>query len=272
MKRGIAIATVLPLITTAALATNDLFLKPDSFFAAPGTTLTVWVLNGTFAKSENGIARNRVQDISLVGPEGLTHPDTSEWDDYSDTTTSVLQVRVGASGTYLLGASVRPRDLTVEAKDFDAYLATNSIRDVLATRRKNKEFHAPVRERYSKHVKTLVQVGDRRTDAYDTFFDYPAELIPLDNPYQLRPGRTLRVRAVVDGTPVRNQLVIAGGETPSGTPIAQRFMRTDKAGIARVWLSSRGAWYVRFIHMERATADTTIDYESRWATLTFGVR
>lgn len=27
-----------------------------------------------------------------------------------------------------------------------------------------------------------------------------------------------------------------------------------------------------FIHMEYATADTTIDYESKWATLTFGVR
>jgi hypothetical protein len=80
------------------------------------------------------------------------------------------------------------------------------------------------------------------------------------------------VRAVVEGEPITNQLVIAGGRTPSGARIAQRSVRTDSAGIARVRISSRGAWYVKFIHMERAAADSTIDYESKWATLTFGVR
>jgi uncharacterized GH25 family protein len=121
-------------------------------------------------------------------------------------------------------------------------------------------------------VKAVVQVGDRRTDAYATALGYPAELIPLDNPYALRPGGTLRVRALVEGEPVANQHVVAGGRTPSGARIAQRAVRTDSAGIARVRVSSRGTWYVKFIHMERSAADTTIDYESKWATLTFGVR
>ena len=272
MKRGIAIATALMVVESAAVAASDLFLKPDSFLVAPGGTITVRVLNGTFSVSENAITGDRLQDLSLVTPQGVTYLDTSEWDDYSDSTMSFLQLRAGANGTYAIGASVRPRDVTVETKDFDAYLAANSLPDVLAARRKNKEFYGPVRERYSKHAKAVVQVGDRRTDAYLTIFDYPAELIPLDNPYTLRPGGTLRVRALVDGRPVANQLVIAGGQMPSGAQIAQRFMRTDRAGVVRVWLSSRGAWYVKFIHMERASADTTIDYESKWATLTFGVR
>jgi hypothetical protein len=272
MKWSITTAIALLLVASWALAANDLFLRPDSFFAAPGATITIRVLNGAFTKSENAVGNDRLQDLTVVGPDGVTHPDVAAWDDDSDTTTSFLDLRVGASGTYLIGASVRPRDLVVEAKDFDAYLAANSIPDVLAARRKNKEFTAPVRERYSKHVKTIVQVGDRRTDTYRTDLGYPAELVPLENPYRLRPGGTLRVRALVDGGAVANQLVIAGGQTPSGSQITPRFMRTDRAGIVRVWLSSRGAWYVRFIHMERATADTTIDYESKWATLTFGVR
>jgi hypothetical protein len=272
MKWSIATAIALLLVASWALAANDLFLRPDSFFAAPGGTITIRVLNGAFSKSENAVGNDRLQDLTVVGPAGVTHPDVAAWDDYSDTTTSFLDLRVGATGTYLIGASVRPRDLMVEAKDFDAYLAANSIPDVLAARRKNKDFLAPVRERYSKHVKTIVQVGDRRTETYRTILDYPAELIPLDNPYRLRPDGTMRVRALVDGAPVANQLVIAGGQTPSGSQITPRFMRTDRAGIVRVRLSSRGAWYVRFIHMERATADTTIDYESKWATLTFGLR
>lgn len=260
------------LVASGSLAAQDLFLTPDSFFAAAGGTITVRVVNGTFSKSENAITRDRLRDISLVTPEGVTHPDTSQWDDRSDTTMSVLRVRVASSGTYVIGASVQPREITVEAKDFDAYLATVGVPDVLEARRKSGEFSAPVRERYSKHVKTVVQVGDRRTDAYDRDLNYPAELIPLDNPYALRAGGTLRVRALVGGGPVAKQLVIFGGRTPSGIPIPQRFVRTDSAGIARVSVSSRGAWYVRFIHMERVTTDTTIDYESNWATLTFAVQ
>jgi uncharacterized GH25 family protein len=272
MKRRIAIAAVLLLVTSASLAAHDLFLKPDSFFAKPGATISVRVLNGTFSKSENAVAKDRLRDIAVITPDSVTHPDTSAWDDRSDTTTAILRVRVGPSGTYVIGASVRPRELKLAAKDFNAYLASDGVPDVLEARRRNDELGMPARERYSKHVKAVVQVGDRRTNAYETPLGYPAELIPLDNPYGLRPGGTLRVRALVEGEPVANQHVIAGGRTPSGARIAQRSVRTDSAGIARVRVSSRGAWYVKFIHMERATADTTIDYESKWATLTFGVR
>jgi uncharacterized GH25 family protein len=117
-----------------------------------------------------------------------------------------------------------------------------------------------------------VQVGDRRSGAYDTVLGYPAELVPLDNPYALRPGGIMRVRAEVDGEPVANQLVSAGGRTSSGGRIAERSVRTDGEGVARIRLSARGVWYVKFIHMRRATGDTSVDYESKWATLTFGIR
>ena len=106
----------------------------------------------------------------------------------------------------------------------------------------------------------------QRGRAYQAVLGYPAELIPLDNPYVLRPGDMFRVRAVVDGEPVPNQFVIAGGQG------ARTSTRTDSAGVARVRIGSRGAWYVKFIHMQRVTDDPMIDYESKWATLTFGVQ
>jgi hypothetical protein len=77
---------------------------------------------------------------------------------------------------------------------------------------------------------------------------------------------------LVDGRPAANQYVVTGGRGAGGARIAQRGFRTNADGVARVPLRSAGIWYVKFIHMERATADTTIDYESKWATLTFQVR
>jgi hypothetical protein len=137
MRRRIAIAAVLLLVASASLAAHDLFLRPDSFYATPGATISVRVLNGTFSKSENAVARDRVRDISLVTPDGVTHPDTSQWDDRGDTTVSVLRVRVGPSGTYVLGASLRPRELELAAKDFNAYLASDGLPAVLVGRPAN---------------------------------------------------------------------------------------------------------------------------------------
>lgn len=272
MKRRIFGTTVLLLLLTAGvLAAHDLFLKLDNYFVAPGATLAVRVLNGTFSSSENSVAANRLRELSVVGPAGSkVSADTTAWVATGDT--SILTVPTGESGTYLIGASLLPRELRLEAKEFNEYLASDGVTDVLAARRRSNELDRAARERYSKHVKALVQVGDRRTDGYQVALGYPAELIPLDNPYALRAGGVLRVRAVVDGQPVAGQIVLAGGRTAAGARIAQRSVRTDGSGVAHIRLGTRGAWYVKFIRMERSAADTTIDYESKWATLTFGVR
>jgi hypothetical protein len=263
--KGRALVSVLLLLAVAGtLSAHDLFLKLDSYFVPPGAGLVVRVLNGTFSESESAVAKDRIRDIAVVTPTGVTRLDTTAWTARGDT--SILTVNTRESGTYVIGASLHPRELTLEAEDFNAYLAHDGLPDVLAARRKANELDQPARERYSKHVKALVQVGDRRTDGYRTALGYPAELIPLDNPYALSPGDVFRVRAVVEGKPVANQLVIMGGRR------AKASTRTDNAGVARVRIGSRGAWYVKFIHMQPADSDSAIDYESKWATLTFGVR
>ena len=269
-RRGLIVALVAFFASVGVLGAHDLFLKPDAFFLAAGANITVRVLNGTFSKSENAIARDRLLDVSLVGPAGRSRIDTAVWGDRGDT--SVFTIKSAGSGTYLSAASVNPRELTQAAKDFNTYLATDGVPDVLAQRRRDGELERPARERYSKHVKTLVQVGPTRSQSFGETLGYAAELIPLDNPYVLKPGGTLRVKTLVDGAPVRNQLVISGGRTATGRRIAQRSVRSDSAGVARVLVTEPGVWYVKFIHMRRSSADTTIDYESKWATLTFALR
>lgn len=51
-------------------------------------------------------------------------------------------------------------------------------------------------------------------------------------------------------------------------------MRTDDRGVARVALRLPGVWYVKFILMRSVpdAAKDSVNYESKWATLTFAVR
>jgi hypothetical protein len=282
MKSRVAFLTVLLLLVAATLEAHDLFLRLDSFFVRPASAVEIRVLNGTFSKSENAITRDRLRDISVVGPAGWVHLDTTVWEAKGDT--SRLNVRIGATGTYLVGASTLPREITLEAKDFNAYLADDGIPDVLAARRREGELGKKATERYSKHVKALLQAGDTQSNGFDTVLGFPAELIPLNNPYLPRTGGWLRVRALVDGKPVANQLIVAGGRPPRGGRLAEHRVRTDASGVARIRITDKGQWYVKFINMERFTGDRAThppgtptgspvpDYESKWATLTFEIR
>jgi uncharacterized GH25 family protein len=270
LARRTGTVTIALLLVTAAVATaHDMFVKPARFFVAENAEVLVRVLNGTFSKSENAIARSRVRDISVVGPAGRQQLDTAVWSAEGDT--SSFRVQTGAAGTYVLAASTRPNVIALEAKDFNLYLREDGIPDVLAERRQTGELERPARERYAKHVKALIQVGQARSDHFVTELGYPAELVPMDNPYALTRARTLRVRTLVDGQPAANQFVLYGGRTPNGGRIAQRSVRSDSVGVARIPLRGPGVWYVKFINMTRTPADT-VDYESKWATLTFLIR
>jgi len=267
IRRVLFLTTSLLIVATLALA-HDLFLKLDSYFLEPNTRVQIRALNGTFTTSENFVAPGRLADISMVSPKGRTKLQPSAWGPGPDSA-SLLTVEVGDPGTYVAGASTRPNELDLTAEQFNSYLKEDGLPDVLEARRRDNELGRGARERYSKHVKAVFQVGDTHTLDYAFVLGYPAEIVPLGNPYA--GGRTsLRVRCLVDGKPVANQVVLWGG----GGAAAERSTRTDSAGVAEVTLDAPGRWYVKFVHMERANRSGVAgpDYESKWATLTFETR
>ena len=270
MRRLIpAVAAAIALLALAATASaHDLFLRLESYFVPANSPVLIRVLNGTFAKSEGSVQRNRLRDITVAAGGTRRQLDSGAWTDTSKTE-STLAIQTGAAGTYVIGASTKPRLIRLEAKDFNAYLEEDGLPDVLSARRRAGELRKPARERYHKHVKALLQVGDARTDDYRTVLGYPAELVPLSNPYATRVGQILAFRCLLEGAPSPRQTVIAGSESSSGK-VAQHVYRADSAGIVRVPITRRGKWYVKFIRME--PVQDSVDYESKWATLTFEVR
>jgi uncharacterized GH25 family protein len=265
IRRVLFLTTSMLIVATLALA-HDLFLKLDSYFVQPHARVRVTVINGTFTKSEGYVMPDRLADVSLVAGTRTRLRAADVWSRGPDST-SVVSLALGDAGTYVVGVSVRPRELQLAADDFNAYLKEDGLPDILEARRAANELGKGARERYSKHVKAVFQVGDTRTLDYAFVFGYPAEIVPLGNPYAPS-GTSLRVRCLVDGKPVANQVVLWGGAG------AERETRTDAEGVAEVTLDARGRWYVKFVHMERANRSELagLDYESKWATLTFETR
>jgi hypothetical protein len=268
MKRRWFLLAIVLLATASTLAAHDLFLKLDSYFLAEDHAVEVLVLNGSFSNSEGPVTSDRLLDMSLVSPRGRHRLPGDQWVPRGDTT--YVRFTAGDAGTYVLGASTKPRDIALSAADFNEYLSHDGIPDVLAARERDGELDAPARERYAKHVKAAFQVGSRRSDHYSTVLGYPAEIVAVDNPYAVSVGGELRFRCLVDGKPVANQLVIAGGEA-RGVAFEERSTRSDGSGVVQFTIDRAGKWYVKFINMEKAD-EPDLDYVSKWATLTFEVK
>jgi len=258
-----------------AFKAHDLFLKLDTVFLKPNTNASIVLFNGTFEKSENSITRDRMVDVSIVGPERQrSHPDTSHWRDVA--TQTVLDIQTGEAGTYVVGVSTAARMIELSAKDFNDYLKHDGVLDILDQRRLKNELTQDATERYSKHVKAIIQVGHKHSGAFSARLGYPAELIPLQNPYDLKRGENLEVLFLKDGKPIANQPIYASYKglhrhDDAGGHAEAIQLRTNENGVAKFQLAASGQWYIRLIHMQEVEDDEA-DYESNWATLTFEVQ
>lgn len=269
MRPKALIVSVVSLLMVLSVSAHDLFLKLDSYFLPPNATATVRLLNGTFQSSEGTVSRDRMRDVTVLTPAGHTSLlAANSWRDNDKMTT--LELQTSGPGTYVVGISTKTREIDLKAAEFNDYLAHDGIPDVLAARRKSRELNKNVRERYSKHVRAVFQVGDARSEQFRTPLNYPVEIIPQRNPYLLKVGQVLPVLCTLEGKPLRNQFVMAGWEGRDGK-LQSISARTDREGIARFRLRKAGKWYVKMIHMT-PIKEPGINYESKWATLTFEIK
>jgi len=271
--KPLLICVSVALVAVAAFGHDMFLVLPDHDFPE-GAPISIALFNGTFDTSENTIDRERMLDVTVVdGADRATHPSTEQWRDQGKI--SYLDFQSGLPGTYVVGVSTAPRMIELTAKEFNDYLKHDGVTDVLEARRTEGTSDRPAAERYSKHVKTILQVGESTTESFGHRFGYPIEIVPLANPGDLAPGGTLEFLVLAQGEPAADQLVYASYEgfhshDDTGSHHEAATLRTDAKGVASVELTRSGRWYLRLIRM-LPSDDEGVDYESNWATLTFEV-
>lgn len=266
--RRFGLATLL-LGAAGLFSGHDLFLRPRTFVVPPQRDVAIAVVNGTFARSDGAVARDRVRALELAGPDGRRPLPTAGWRPEGDSARFVA--RFPAPGSYVVGVVLHPRTITLSAGDFERYLREEGLDAIRQERQRQGVAGRPARERYTKHAKTIVQVGAARTENVRERLGHAAELVPLDHPYRLRVGQTLRLQAWALGRPAAGVTVIAGGRRWNGQALPVQRLRADAQGVVALRLRAPGLWYAKFIAMRPLPADSGVDYASEWATLTFAV-
>ena len=268
MKKQTICAVIISLLLVASIFAHDLFLKTDSFFLKPNSKFTVKIMNGTFQTSEGAVSYARLNDVSVVSAGKTAHP--QETDFTKDETTTFLNLKTGAAGTYVVGLSTKTREISLKATEFNEYLKEDGLPDTLEERRKTGELEKDAKERYAKHVKAILQVGKKQTEDYKIVLGYPVELVPQQNPYKLKKGDSIEILCLKDGKPLAGQVVLAGREEKGKLSSAPE-LRSDAKGIVKLRLDGAGKWYVKFINMTKLD-DPNLNYESKWTTLTFEIK
>lgn len=265
MKRSIALISL-----ALILSSHELFLKTDNHFLKPNTKAELYLFNGTFDKSENVITRDRIINDKVIGPKFMLQPKSSAYYDKDNVT--YLKLKTGGAGTYIAGVSTLPRMIELTSQEFMEYLEHEGLTGVLEDRDKRGVSNLSAKERYSKHVKSILQVGDSFTGQYKVDLEYPIEFIPLENPYQKELGDELSFKLLRDGKPIPNQVVHYSSRTGSDqTQGEENITRTNDEGVVSIVLDNPGQWYLATIHMV-LSPERGIDYESNWATITFEVK
>jgi hypothetical protein len=275
------------------LCSHDMFLKLDDYFLKPNTESIIQLFNGTFKESENVIDRNRMVDASMVINGDRVAIDSTQWSERDLTT--FLNFKTGKPGTYVLGVSTAARTIEMEAGRFNDYLEHDGVVDMLLSRKQKNLLEQDANEKYSKHVKTIFQVGDEVSQDWNTNLGYPIEFIPMENPYAIHTGHSLEIQLLKQGKPLADQLVLIGIEA-SDTPeseahshgdgemhtheadeaetghshTGQQEVRTNAEGILKIELKNEGIYHLRTIYMEEINIDD-LTHESNWATLTFAI-
>ena len=239
---------------------HDLFLKPDSFFAKVNQKISISVMNGTFQRSEGAVSFARLTDVSVVAPSG-NRTNQKEADFTKNETTAFLNLEPKEAGNYIVGLSTMWRENSLPAKEFNEYLVGEGIPDILEDRKRDKELETDGRYRYSKYVKTILQVGNKQSDTYKTVLGYAVKMIPQANPYKLKKGNTIEILCLKDGKPLAGQTVLTGYES-GGKLAAEKTIRSDQKGIIKIKLDGAGKWYAKFINMVKVD-DPKLNYESK---------
>ena len=252
------------------LSSHELFLKSDSYFFEENSLGELYLFNGTFDESENVITRDRIINPKILGPNYDLKPSSDDYYDKGEIT--FIKFKTGNAGTYVAGVSTKPRAIELSGEDFTTYLEHEGLTEVISDRKTKGTSNQVANEKYSKHVKAIFQVDERRTNDFSTQLDYPIEFIPLKNPYTLSVGDIMSFKLLYFGEPLGNQTVhVSSRKNLNEKSKEETSLRTNKKGEVSFTIGNGGHWYIATIHMLESNEEN-FNYESNWATLTFEIK
>lgn len=276
----LAVRSTMVIVSTLALtgapaAAHDFWIRPSTFTPAVGEEIAVSLEIGHAGESE-GYARNpaRIEKFVIAGPGAVrdvpgapgAHP--------------AGQVSLPGGGVYVIGYRSNHARSELDAEKFGSYLREEGLEKVVEARAAAGESGKAGVEVYSRCAKSLVRAKGIAEDGMDAagagrVLGFTLELVPVGDPTVAKVGDVVEFRLLLRGEPCAGVKVEFSSEHKHDDGEAHahehEFARTSADGTVSFTVADNGLCVVNCVVMERAGVSTGADWESWWASLTFGV-
>lgn len=238
---------------------HEFWLEPHAWQVEPGATISLRLRVGDGPPGEP-YSRNpgHLVRFELLGPDGARFVSGRPGNDPAG--------RVGVDGgpgtrvAVYEGGSSRAE---LEASEFESYLRSVGLEQVIEKRAALGESAMPGRERFSRCAKTLIRVGDAE-GGFDRVAGLDLEIVPRDDPRTARArGGKLSVQVLREGSPAPGLLVRAFHPDLGAAASA----RTDAAGRGSLPLDRPGFWLLSVVDMRREESESDLEWSSVWSSL-----
>lgn len=267
MKTLIACIFTFTLAGPSAFA-HDYWLQPDKFFVAAKAPATLRLYLGHEGTNvvERPYQKKMTLRFELVSADSTRDLKQGA----KNNAKPARQIKSLPAGTHWAVLKRDVSHITLKPAKFTSYLKHEGLERIIKARAEAGESKKAGRERYGRYLKCLLQAGDKRDDTWKRVLKLKLEIVPLSNPASLKPGGSLQVRVLFEGQPLPGSAIFCIQK--SDGKATMQSTKTDKAGVAKFAVKSKGAYLVRLVHMRRTKSSKRADWESFWGAMAFGVR
>jgi uncharacterized GH25 family protein len=264
MTKKIWIVLLCVVLITFAQA-HEFWMQPVKFFLRPGERTSISFLVGeNFIGEPWNLKVHKVEKLELHQSEGVKNLLDSIKTDVKVN----LSIAFEEEGTHMLTLQSNNAFVESEGQQFNAYLTEDGLDDVLSHRKKTGTLDKGAKEFYRRYSKLLLQVGNKRNDTYKKVMGFPIEIVPETNPYTFKKGDLVKFKILSDGKPIFGVKVRVWNRYENRTTIQPVY--PEKNGIIETRIVNPGPWMVSVVRMVPSN-QTGADWQSYWASLTFGV-
>jgi len=267
MKLKLLFTVIFAVSFSANALAHEYWFEPETFFPKLNEKIAVHLYVGdglTKDREERPFQSKKTPMFKLFSIKNALDLNSS----LTENAMPIYNFSADEAGNYLLAMERNWSYIKLESQKFEDYLREDGMEFIIAERAKLGESKKEGSERYSRYLKSLLQVGDKRSDVYRKSLGMKLEIMPLENPYSKKVGDKIKFQVFFDGKPLADRTIFADNRNSE-----TQKTKTDKDGKASFKLDRNGLWIVRLVTMQRCQTDCNeAVWESFWGAITFGVK
>lgn len=255
------------LLISTFLSSHEFWLNPNKYVYQTGDLINIKFLVGENFEGLNWTGNKQSVNSLELHLDGATD-DLGQH--ISDSTGDSLRFAIYDEGTFMVSFNSSNKFIDLEPAKFLEYLNEDGLTDAIDYRKTHHEQDSNGREFYQRSVKTIFQVGAKRSTVFKKSTKLPLDITPVQNPYDstIGQGGPISVKIVFKNRPLANQLIKVWHRYNNHTEKID--LTSDEKGMIQFPYTREGSWMVSTVKMERLENDPKAQWQSYWGSCTWG--